>query len=387
MDRPTDATTELLERLVGIDSTSLRSNLGVLDAAEDALAGTGAVVERVASDADDRAGLLVRIGPDVDGGVVLSGHTDCVPVEGQPWTSDPFAMVERDGTFVGRGTTDMKGFLAAALAHAAPAAAAAQLARPLWLLLTWDEEVGTVGAGPMTDALVARTRPAACVVGEPTLLRPVTAHKGVRSFRVVVAGRDGHSSRPHLAASALVAAARLVAHVDDVAAEHRVAAADPSFDPPYTTFNVATLASGQAINIVPRRAEITMEYRPVPADDGWDLGDALHDWGEQHLVPGLQAVDPRAGIAWERGTWVPALTPQDDDPAEALVRRLTGFEGPAGTVPFGTDGGWHQRAGIPTVVCGPGDIDQAHQPDEWIAIPQLAACERFLTDLVADLQA
>lgn len=386
MATPSSSTVELLERLVGIDSTSAVSNLPVIEACAEQLVAAGAHVERVAADEAGKAGLLARVGPDVDGGVVLSGHTDCVPVTGQPWTTDPFTLVERDGTYVGRGTTDMKGFLAAAVAHAAPAAAAADLARPLWFLLTWDEEIGTVGAGPMTDALLGRTRPSAAIVGEPTLLRPVTAHKGVRSFRVVVSGRDGHSSRPQLAANALVAAGRLVARIDDMAAAHREAAADDSFDPPYTTFNVATLSGGQAINIVPRRAELTFEYRPVPADDGWELGEELRAWAADELVPVLRAVDPRAGIAWQRGTLVPALTPETDGAAEALVRRLTGFDGPAGTVPFGTDGGWHQQAGISTVVCGPGDIDQAHQPDEWLAIDQLAACETLLDDLVTSLE-
>ncbi len=412
MTTPSDRTLDLLERLVAIDSTSATSNLPVLDVCEEVLGAAGAWLQRVPSTDDDgRAGLLARIGPDVDGGVVLSGHTDCVPVTGQPWTSDPFTMTERDGVLVGRGTTDMKGFIANVLA-AAPTFAAAALARPLWVLLTWDEEIGTVGAGPMTDALLEHTTPACAIVGEPTSMRPVVAHKGVRSLAVTVQGRDGHSSKPARGANAVVAAARIAAHVAEVAAERRAAGGDPLFDPPETTFNVATISGGQAINIIPRHAELTFEYRPVPADDSWELADQIAAWARREVLPDLQRVDPDCSIELVRGTYVQGLAPETDPAgsyegvadgdavrdgsgaaervthagaAEALVRDLLGFTGEAGTVPFGTDGGWHQAAGISTVVCGPGDIDQAHQPDEFIAPDQLGACDEFLTALASHM--
>ncbi len=413
MSAPSDRTLDLLERLVAIDSTSAVSNLPVLDVCEEVLGAAGAVTERVPSaDEDGKAGLLARLGPDVDGGVVLSGHTDCVPVTGQPWTTDPFAMVERDGVLVGRGTTDMKGFIASALA-AAPSFADAALARPLWVLLTWDEETGTVGAGPMTAALLERTTPACAIVGEPTSMRPVVAHKGVRTVLVTVRGRDGHSSKPAQGANAVVAAARIAAHVDEVAAARRAAGGDPLFDPPETTFNVATISGGQAINIIPRRAELTFEYRPVPADDSWDLADEVAAWAEREVLPDLRRVDPDCAIEVTRSTYVQGLAPETEPAgsydgvadadavrdgggaagrvthagaAEALVRDLLGFTGEAGTVPFGTDGGWHQAAGVSTVVCGPGDIDQAHQPDEFIAPAQLAACDGFLASLARRLE-
>ena len=414
MPSPSDRTLELLEQLVAIDSTSAVSNLPVLDACEEVLQAVGAWTRRVPSaDEDGKAGLLARIGPDVDGGVVLSGHTDCVPVTGQPWTTDPFTLVERDGLLVGRGTTDMKGFIASALA-AAPTFADSPLTRPLWLLLTWDEEIGTVGAGPMTEALLEVTTPSCAIVGEPTSMRPVVAHKGVRSLRVVVRGRDGHSSKPGLGANAVVAAARIAAHVDQVAARQRANGGDPLFDPPETTFNVATISGGQAINIIPRHAELTFEYRPVPADDSWDLADEIAAWATDEVLPDQHRVDPDCKIEVERGTYVEGLAPETDPAgsydgvadaaavrdgggaagtvanagrAEALVRDLVGFTGDAGTVPFGTDGGWHQRHGISTVVCGPGDIDQAHQPDEFIAPEQLAACDDLLSELARHLTA
>lgn len=406
-------TVQLLERLVALESTTAVSNLPVVEACEEVLRDAGAWTRRVpAADQDDKAGLLARIGPDRDGGVVLSGHTDCVPVEGQPWTSDPFTLVERDGVLVGRGATDMKGFIASVLA-AAPRFADADLARPVWVLLTWDEEIGTVGAGPMTAALLEETTPACAIVGEPTSMRPVVAHKGVRSLTVVVHGTDGHSSKPAQGANAVVAAARLAARIDEMAAELRARGGDPLFDPPETTFNVATLHGGQAINIIPRRAELTFEYRPVPADDGWGLADKLVAWAERELLPSMRRVDPECRIEVERGSVVHGLAPETDPAgsyegvagddrvrdgggaagrvtdagaAERLVRDLLGFNDEAGTVPFGTDGGWHQQAGISTVVCGPGDIDQAHQPDEFVEPAQLAACDDLLTALAEHLQ-
>jgi acetylornithine deacetylase len=391
---PTNATIELLERLVALDSTSAVSNLPVLDACEQLLGAAGAVTERVAAPTSDhfgqpqppKAGLLARIGPDMPGGVVLSGHTDCVPVEGQPWTTDPFVLTERDATLVGRGTTDMTGFLAAALSVAAPAAAGAALVRPLWFLLTWDEEVGTIGAGPMTDALLARTQPRAAIVGEPTSMRPAVAHKGVRSFRVTVTGREGHSSKPQLFANALVAASRIVCQADDVATELREEAADGRFDPPYTTFGMTIMRSGTAVNIIPREATLAMEYRPIPRDDSWALGDDIEAWARAHVLPGLRATAPESEISFDRGPLVQGLAPEEAGAAESLVRELTGFTGPAGLVPFGTDGGWHQAGGISTVVCGPGAIEQAHQPDEWITPSELASCETMLTTLVTNLE-
>lgn len=403
-DTPSDATLALLERLVALDSTSATaSNVPVIDACEEALAAVGAWTTRVEAPRHEwpggdlpKQGLLARVGPDVDGGLVLSGHTDCVPTTDQPWTTDPLALTERDDLLVGRGVTDMKGFIAAALAVAAPAAAAADLARPLWVLLTYDEELGTIGAPVLTEALVARTRPAAAVVGEPTGLVPAVAHKGVRSMTVTVHGSEGHSSRPDLFANALVAAARIACHVDDVAARLRDEAAGPSFTPPHTTFGVTQLHSGTAINIVPRRAELTFEYRAIPRDEGWELADGIVAWAEEHVLPGLRATHPDASIGWQRGPGVRGLAPEDasggtpaevTDPglAERLVRAALGHDGPSRTVPFGTDGGWHQAAGISTVVCGPGEIEQAHQPDEWIDPAQLAGCEGLLTRLVDGL--
>jgi acetylornithine deacetylase len=380
-------TRTLLEQLVAIDTTTRGSNLELIAFVEALLDDHGVPHERVPSPDGTKANLIARVGPEVPAGVVLSGHTDCVPVAGQPWTHDPFEVVERAGRLHGRGTTDMKGFLAVVLA-AIPRMVAAPLQRPVLLALSYDEEVGTVGAPSLVDRLVAtQPRPAAAIIGEPTNLRVVTAHKGVRSFTTVVHGLDAHSSQPHRAANAVAAAARIATFVDDLAARQRDAAADPTFDPPFTTFNLATITGGQAINIVPRRCELTWEYRPVPADDDETLIAEVEAFTEAEVLPRLRAGTGRGEIEFRRDAVVRALAAEVGSVADELARALTGDEGPARSVAFGTDAGHFQAAGIPAVVCGPGTIDDAHQPDESIAIAELDACERFVDGLVRHLSA
>jgi acetylornithine deacetylase len=382
-----DTTRSLLETLVGFDTTSARTNLELVTFVEGLLDRHDVPHERVLSPDGTKANLLARIGPAVAGGVVLTGHTDCVPVEGQPWTADPFTVTEAHGRLYGRGVADMKGFLAVVLA-ALPALCAGELARPIVLALTYDEEVGTVGAPSAVARLVeAYPPPAAVVVGEPTSMGVVTAHKGVRAFTTTVDGLDGHSSRPDLAANAVAAVARIASFIDDLAEQRRddPSARDPRFEPPYTTFNVATVTGGQAINIVPRRAELTWEYRPVPADDSDAIAQQVERFVEAEVLPRLRRDVGVGAVTTVADAVARGLASEEDGAAERLVRSLTGDSSPAGTVAFGTDGGHFQAAGMSTVVCGPGDIAQAHQPDEWIAIDQLDACERFLAGLHAHL--
>ena len=376
-----------LAELVGFDTTSGTSNLALIAHVEALLDQHGVAHARQLDPTGTRANLVARIGPPVAGGVVLAAHTDCVPVEGQPWTSDPFRLTPTGDRLVGRGVTDMKGFLASVLGQL-PAMVEAPLQRPVLLMLTYDEELGTIGAPSAVELLLStQPHPGAAIVGEPSLLQPVTAHKGVRAFTTIVEGVDGHSSQPQHASNALVAAARIATHIDDLARRHREAAADPSFDPPYTTFNVATLRAGQAINIVPRRAELTWEYRPVPADDSDALVAEVERYATEVVLPALRATTGQGTITFRADAAARALAPETDGPAEVLVRRLTGSSAPASSVPFATDGGHLQAAGISTVVCGPGSIEQAHRPDEWIATEQLAACDAMLTALVAELSA
>ncbi|MFA9430647.1 acetylornithine deacetylase [Egicoccus sp. AB-alg2] len=379
-------TLDLLQTLVGIDTTARHPNLRLLDFVEALLDDHGVPHERVPSPDGTSANLIARVGPEVEGGVVLSGHTDCVPVVGQPWTRDPFAVHRGDdGRLYGRGVTDMKGFLAVVLA-ALPTMVRAGLRRPVLLAFSYDEEVGTVGAPSLVERLVAtQPRPEAVVIGEPTSMEVVTAHKGVRAFTTVVHGRDAHSSQPQKAANAVAAAARIAAYVDELARRHEAAAADPRFDPPYTTFNVATMTGGQAINIVPRRCELTWEYRPVPADDGEAILDQVRRFTDEEVLPSLRRGSGDGEVEFRVDAMARALADEDGGPAETLCRELTGYTGPPRTVAFGTDGGHFQAAGLSTVVCGPGSIDQAHVADEWIDVDQLRACEAFVTGLIERL--
>jgi acetylornithine deacetylase len=378
-------TIELLRTLVAFDTTSRGSNLELLAFVEAELDRFGVPHERVEDATGTKANLLARIGPEVEGGVVLSGHTDCVPVDGQPWSRDPYVLHADGSKLYGRGTSDMKGFLASVLA-ALPQLAEADLEVPVLLALTYDEEIGTVGAPSAVERLVAAyPTPSAVVIGEPTLMAPVVAHKGVRAYTTVIEGRDGHSSQPQFAANAVAAVARLATFIDDLATQRREEAADPRFEPPYTTFNLATVHGGQAINIVPRQAVLTWEYRPVPADDSDALFERIRRYAEEEVLPRLQAATGTGAITFHADAVALGLAEEVDGAAERLVRELTGYEGPGGTVPFGTDGGHFQAAGLSTVVCGPGSIEQAHQPDEWIEVSELAACDRFLERLVGRL--
>jgi acetylornithine deacetylase len=375
----------LLDLLVGMDTTSRASNLDLVAAVEDLLDAHAVPHERVLSPDGTKANLLARIGPDVPGGVVLTGHTDCVPVDGQPWTRDPFTVHEEAGRLYGRGVTDMKGFLAVVLA-ALPRACRADLERPVLLALTYDEELGTIGAPSAVARLAeAQPTPSAVIVGEPTSMGVVTAHKGVRAFTTTVEGRDGHSSQPQVAANAIAAIARTATFIDDLAARQAATVRDDRFEPPYTTFNLATVTGGQAINIVPRHAELTWEYRPIPADDGDALAAEVDAFVRDEVLPRLRRDTGVGEVRTVPNAVARALAAEEDGAAERLVRTLTGDTAAAGTVPFGTDGGHFQAMGWSTVVCGPGDIAQAHQPDEWVEVAQLEACVRFVDALVDHL--
>lgn len=380
-------THRVLADLVAFPTVSRTSNLDLVAYVEALLDAQGVPHRRGLDPTGTRGNLVARIGPAVPGGVVLTGHTDVVPVEGQPWQADPFRLRDEGDRLVGRGTTDMKGFLASVLAHV-PAMVAAPLIRPILLVLTYDEEIGTVGAPAAVELLLAtEPRPASVIVGEPTGMAPVVAHKGIRAFTTTVEGRDGHSSQPQRAANALAAAVRLATFIDDLAARVASGPQDPAFDPPHTTFNLATLQAGQAINIVPRQAELTWEYRPVPADDADVLAAEVERFATAEVLPRLLAGIGEGTITTRADAVARGLRPEEGSPAEALVRRLTGTTTPGGTVPYATDGGHFQAAGLSTVVCGPGSIEQAHQPEEWIATAQLAACDAMLSRLVTELSA
>ncbi len=373
----------MTERLVAFDTTSAKSNLALIDFVEAYLQSHGVPARRTTDATSRKANLFATLGPEAAGGVVLSGHTDVVPVEGQPWTSDPFSPVVRDGRLYGRGTADMKSFLAVALALV-PEALAAGLKVPLHLALSYDEEVGCLGVGGLiADVKANLPQPRIVIIGEPTGMKLVNANKGIAGFETEITGKEAHSSQPQRAANAIVAAAELIGFLARLAEEKRDAGPkDSRFEPPYTTLNVGTVTGGTALNIVPRHARFAWEFRLVPGDDGEEIVARFRDFAEQQVLPGLRKAAPDARIVTQARAQVPPLTPEADSPGEALIRRLTGTNR-AETVCFATEGGLFQEAGFSTVICGPGSIDQAHQPDEFIELGQIKACEAFLRKLIA----
>lgn len=376
----------ILERLVGFDTTSRNSNLELIEWVETYLGDLGVASSRVPDAAGVKAGLVAQIGPSHEGGVVLCGHTDTVPVDGQPWTRPPFALsLSDDGTRAyGRGTTDMKGFIAASLA-AVPTFLAADLQRPVILALSYDEEVGCHGAPALARHLTTMPPVAAVVIGEPTSMQVVQAHKGVRVLRTTVTGLDAHSSRTDLAVSAVMAAARLVTYLEDTAS--RLAAEgvhNPAFTPPYTTINVGTIAGGQALNIVPRTCSFVWEYRGVPGEDIEAIQRNFESFARDEILPRLLAVTPDASIETSVTASIPALDPSSNLAVRNLLQSL-GIEGSDAAIAFGTDGSILQEAGMPVAVCGPGSMMQGHQPDEFISLEELDACDRFMARLAASL--
>ncbi len=373
-----------LRALVASDSTSGGSNLAVVERARDAIGDrAGEVVVQRHPDGD-RANLLARFGPDGPNGVVVSSHTDCVPVTGQDWATDPFELVEADDRLVGRGTTDMKGHIACVLDSVAELGDA-DLAVPIWLALSYDEELGALGAVPIAEELVQRDHPPArVVVGEPTSMGIVNAHKSVRAYTYTFQGLGGHSSQPDGGANALRALVRLGAFIDDLANEQRHTT-DDRFEPPFTTFNLAMASAGTAINIIPDRAELTFEYRALPSEDGPDLADRIEAHAREVVLAEMQRTHPGSTLQITSPGILPALSDEPDGAAEALVRNVLGTGSPARTAPFGTDAARFQAVGMSAVVCGPGNIDIAHRPDEWIARDQLAQGRAFMTALVATL--
>lgn len=377
---------EILDQLVGFRSVSHASNLDLIDWVEGYLASYGVKSHRVYNAEGTKAALFANAGPEVGGGVILSGHSDVVPVEGQEWATDPFTVVERDGRLYGRGTCDMKGFVALALA-AVPLALAAGVKRPLQIAISYDEEVGCTGAPPMIAQMV-KTLPkaAAVVVGEPSMMRLVNGHKGGHGFGVHVQGFEVHSSLMHTGVNAIMTAARLIDWANIINAEN--AAKPPTalaagFVPHWTTAHVGKIHGGTAENITAKDCHFGFGFRVVP-------GESEAAWAERFKAKAaeveaeIKAIRPEAAITLTQTFFVPALVPEDNGAADALVRRLTGDNG-AEVVSYGTEAGQFQAEGYSCVVCGPGDIAQAHQPNEYLEVAQFNEAWRFMQRLVKDL--
>ena len=378
---------KILERLVGFDTTSRNSNLPLLDYVEGELKALGVSGRRVPNADGAKANLYARIGPAVAGGVVLSGHTDVVPVDGQAWTSDPFTLTQRGERVYGRGTCDMKGFLALMLA-AAPELAAATLKRPAWLAFSYDEEVGCLGAPDMIAAIAGEEhRPAAVVVGEPTSMQAVRGHKGITVIKVVVTGREAHSSLTHLGVSAVMAAVQLMASLKGLA-ERLEQDADPRspFLPRGPTLTIGQVEGGTAPNILARLCRFTFDLRCPPGVDAMQVLEPFFAEAKA-LDAALKARAPEAGVQITPRSVTPAFAPEDGGAAEALARRLAGDNGPPRVVSYAAEAGQFQQAGFSTVICGPGSIDQAHQPDEYVDISQMQRGAQFMGRLVEALAA
>jgi acetylornithine deacetylase len=371
---------DVLADLVGFDTVSDRPNIKLIDYAEALLARAGARVRRVPKGAGGKESLFASIGPDAPRGVVLSGHTDVVPVEGQAWSSDPFALEERNGRLYGRGSCDMKGFLACALA-AAPAFAAARLKRPIHFALSYDEEVGCLGAPALIEAMVRELPPIeAVVIGEPTEMKVVSAHKGLRSFRVEITGHEAHSSLVRDGVCAVTRAVPLMTLLlEEAVAMEKAAPADSPFEPPFGTLTIGRFEGGKAANILAGKAVFECLMRPTSWDDPEGVEARLRARARA-IEAEMLAIAPETRIEVVQRSNVPALRMEDDGAAERLARALTG-DNQRRTVSYGTEGGQFQAAGFSTVVCGPGSIAQAHQPDEFIELDQLRQGLRFMRAL------
>ena len=373
-------TLEMLERLVGFDTVSRNSNLALIVFVEEYLARFGIPSRRI-DFGPDKANLLARIGPETAGGLVLSGHTDVVPVDGQDWTSDPFTLRVAEGRAYGRGTADMKGFIACALAMA-PWFASLDLRRPIWLALSCDEEVGCTGVRPMLEWMRANVPPVTAVfVGEPTGMEVVSAHKGITVLRTEARGLEAHASCTHLGVNAIHAAARLVSEVAQIAwEEQQDGLRQEGFNPPYRTLSVGTIRGGIAKNIIPGRCAFEWEIRCLPGQRPDDVIARVERLAREELEPDMRRTCPACGIHTEVLADVPGLPEQADSQAVRLALQFAGQNATARAA-YATEAGLFAQAGMPAVVCGPGHIEQAHKPDEFVEIAQLEKCETFLRRL------
>jgi acetylornithine deacetylase len=376
----------LMRKLVSFPTVSRDTNLPLIDWVEDYLSGHGITAHRYTDPDQPKAALFAHVGPWEPGAVVLSGHTDVVPVDGQAWDTDPFEVHEKDGKYFGRGTCDMKGFDALAL-WALVEAHHAGVTRPLQIALSFDEEVGCTGAPPMIAAMQPVLPKGSCViVGEPSNMRAVSGHKGGVGFNTHVQGFEIHSSLLDRGVSAIMYGARLIDWANEVNAANQKAVPTPVaavFDPPFTTAHVGMISGGTAHNITAKDCHFAMDFRIVPGEDKatWE---ARYRQKVAEVEALMQAVVPETGIVLRPRFDVPALEPEQHGKAEGLVRRLTG-DNASHVVSYGTEAGQFQQAGYSAVICGPGDIAQAHQPNEFLAVAEFEAGHRFMRKLVAEL--
>jgi acetylornithine deacetylase len=369
----------MLRRLVAFDTTSRNSNLELIEYVQGYLKGHGVASKLVPSSDGTKANLFATVGPNVKDGVVLSGHTDVVPVDGQPWVTDPWTLSLKDGKYHGRGTCDMKAFYAIALAML-PQFLKVKLKKPIHFALSYDEEVGCVGAHDLAARMAGEVpRPRAIIIGEPTMMTVVHAHKGAQIYITKFTGFEAHSSMTHLGVSAIHFAGEFVHYLNQVQDELEAAAPKNSeFMPAAATFNVGTIVGGTAGNILARECEVLWGYRELPGKPIEGLGERAQKWLKNELLPKMKAKHPAATIETVLRSSTPAFSPEGNEDAKALAANWSGSN-TVGSVVYGTEAGIFKKTlGVPTVVCGPGDIAQAHQPNEFILASQITACEGFM---------
>ncbi len=376
----------LLAELIAFPTISADGNRAITEYLSDCLHDSGARFWTEADVTGEKLNLFATIGPECDGGVILSGHTDVVPVADQPWITDPFTMTERDGKLYGRGTCDMKGFVAACVTMA-PEFARRKLAAPVHFAFTYDEEIGCFGAQALTASLQERgIRPAAAIIGEPSLMQVIDGHKGCFEYTTWFTGLEGHGSAPDLGVNAIEYAARFMIKLVELRTELKARApANCPFAPPHTTINMGLLTGGMAHNVIPGKARLEWEMRPVQQSDADFVKAALEQLVQDELLPEMRATHAQADIHTNVVAEVVGLLPEHVNPSRDLVMALTGANS-AGLVPFGTEAGLFQTIGIPSVICGPGSIAQAHKPDEYLELDQLALCLQMLDRLAQRLE-
>jgi acetylornithine deacetylase len=377
---------ELLATLVGFDTTSRESNLHLIAFVRDYLAQFDVPCELIYNAERSKANLFATLGPADRPGIVLSGHTDVVPVDGQPWSVPPFELSEHDGKLFGRGTADMKGYIACVLA-AVPDLLAKPLSMPLHIALSYDEEVGCLGVRSLLAELEQRpVKPLLCIIGEPTELKPVLGHKGKLAMRCDVHGAACHSAYAPQGVNAIEYAAELIGELGRIGTTLRaVDLQDPRFDPPFTTVQTGVISGGKALNIVPADCGFDFEVRALPAHDPLEVAQRLQQYAKDQVLPRMQAVNPDSDISFSELSAYPGLVTDEKSQAARLIAQLCGSD-EFTTVAFGTEGGLFDAIGIPTVVCGPGSMDQGHKPDEFVSVAQLEACDAMLRRMMEALR-
>jgi len=377
---------EMMEKLISFPSVSNVSNLPIIDFIEEYLNSHGVECHRVYNQAGDKANLYANAGPAVDGGVILSGHTDVVPVVGQDWDTDPFKVVEKDGKLYGRGTCDMKGFDAIALT-AVPKALKRGIKRPIQIAMSYDEEVGCIGA-PFMAAEMAKLMPkaSAAIIGEPSMMKAVSGHKGGLGIKTHVRGFEVHSSLQHIGVSAIHEAAKLIEWANQMNIQNELldrSEATSMFTPPWTTVHVGTIEGGTANNITAKDCHFVMGFRVIPNERATDWKQA-YESKVMEVEAAMKKINTDSFIMLDSAHDVPGLRPEDNGAAEALVRKLTGDNGQH-VVSYGTEAGQFQAEGYSSIICGPGDIAQAHQKNEFITLEQFSAGETFMDQLIENL--